>query len=653
MMRKLALLASVAAAMAFARPALAQGPFADVPTDHWAYDAVNELASRGIFTGYPDGTFGGKRALTRYEFAVAIQRMLQDVQRRIDQAVSGIPKGQQGLTREEAQSMIDERLRNVPTREEVDRLRSDVDQLRRLMTEFQDTLAALGTDVDQLKRDVAALGDRLRALEEEVHRMPKITGSAMLGAYGSYLSTGSLRRATAVGATGAATDIDNRPIRSDNVLQNAKTIYDIDLGITARLSDVATARLLLNAGNYIGGYLNNRMTQVTEPGNAQSTPGFESVRPYLLYIETPISVGSLGASITIGKFGQQFTPYTLKMVDVDSYFNNPKTDSGDYLVTGGRVNFKIAGVSIQAYAGQHNTVYDSLTSTAGSLFAGRLGDRLFVGNTIAGGTPGTPGFFAAGLSDAALLDQSGGVHVSAGIPFKGRIGGTYLRAAGTGGRPTFRSLEVYGADLSIQPIKLLRVEGEYAQTEWRNTANQGTGNLRQMDRTAADGKVILRPFSKLEVAGQYQRVGIAYDAPGYWFKIGRWFNPKGIEGYGGTLTYPFSRRLSLVGEGHVYQIIGARDNEILHYKAGIRYGLTSSNNVDLGAEAVDWEPAGTGARKNRERYYNVGFGHDFNPNMSFKVLYQYITYDAGQFAFVGPNFNYNGGVAVTQFTVRF
>src|SRR5437870_7692526 len=90
MMRKLALLASVVTVMAFARPALAQGPFADVPTDHWAYDAVNELAKQGIVNGYPDSTFGGKRALTRYEFAMAIQRMLQEVQRRID-AVKGGP----------------------------------------------------------------------------------------------------------------------------------------------------------------------------------------------------------------------------------------------------------------------------------------------------------------------------------------------------------------------------------------------------------------------------------------------------------------------------------------------------------------------------------------------------------------------------------
>src|SRR5215210_2535655 len=132
-MRKLALLAGVALALCLGRPAVAapgQGPFADVPTDHWAYDAVNELAQHGIVNGYPDSTFGGKRALTRYEFAVALQRMLQEVQRRIDTAVTGKPTGTPatgGVTSEE----LDRRLMEYAKQADVDRLRQDVDQLKR------------------------------------------------------------------------------------------------------------------------------------------------------------------------------------------------------------------------------------------------------------------------------------------------------------------------------------------------------------------------------------------------------------------------------------------------------------------------------------------------------------------------------------------
>src|SRR3954465_7194051 len=116
MMKKLAVLASVVAAIAVARPALAQGPFADARTDHWAYDAVNELAKQGIVNGYPDSTFGGKRALTRYEFAMTIQRMLQEVQRRID-AVKGTGPGTAApdLSNYYTKTEIDEKLRNVPS----------------------------------------------------------------------------------------------------------------------------------------------------------------------------------------------------------------------------------------------------------------------------------------------------------------------------------------------------------------------------------------------------------------------------------------------------------------------------------------------------------------------------------------------------------
>src|SRR5438045_2354486 len=48
----------------------AQGPFPDVPVAHWAYDAVNELTALGIVHGYPDGTFRGGSAITRYELAL-------------------------------------------------------------------------------------------------------------------------------------------------------------------------------------------------------------------------------------------------------------------------------------------------------------------------------------------------------------------------------------------------------------------------------------------------------------------------------------------------------------------------------------------------------------------------------------------------------
>jgi len=98
--------------------------FRDVPQTHWAYDAVQQLAQRGYFTGYPDGTFAGKKALVRYEFAVAIQRILQDTQRHINAG-------------------------GVDVR--------DVVLLQKLVQEFSDEFTMLGADVPLVVRNLEAL----------------------------------------------------------------------------------------------------------------------------------------------------------------------------------------------------------------------------------------------------------------------------------------------------------------------------------------------------------------------------------------------------------------------------------------------------------------------------------------------------------------
>lgn len=73
----LALTLAAVMALTIALPALGQtNPFRDVPLDHWAYDAIAELAAAGLVEGYPDGTFGGERTFTRYEMAMVFARIL-------------------------------------------------------------------------------------------------------------------------------------------------------------------------------------------------------------------------------------------------------------------------------------------------------------------------------------------------------------------------------------------------------------------------------------------------------------------------------------------------------------------------------------------------------------------------------------------------
>lgn len=99
------------------------------PTD-WAYEALRSLVERyGCIAGYPDGTFRGNRALSRYEFAAGLNACLQQVERLIAQSTSEFVT------------------------------KSDLETLQRLVDEFRTELAALGTRVDKLEGRVAFLED--------------------------------------------------------------------------------------------------------------------------------------------------------------------------------------------------------------------------------------------------------------------------------------------------------------------------------------------------------------------------------------------------------------------------------------------------------------------------------------------------------------
>ena len=73
---KKTLLLAMTIAMGITASAYAANPFSDVPAGHWAYDAVNKLAAEGVVEGYPDGTYGGDRLMTRYEMAQIVAKAM-------------------------------------------------------------------------------------------------------------------------------------------------------------------------------------------------------------------------------------------------------------------------------------------------------------------------------------------------------------------------------------------------------------------------------------------------------------------------------------------------------------------------------------------------------------------------------------------------
>ncbi|GHG41318.1 hypothetical protein CBQ26_17045 [Deinococcus indicus] len=111
----------VAAAQTAAPASAPQVPaLTDVPAGHWAKDAIDKLVGKGIILGYPDGTYRGTQNLTRYEAAVIIARLLEDM--KTGTVVAG----------------------------EID----------------SETLTALQNAIQELAADLAALGVRVSDLEE-------------------------------------------------------------------------------------------------------------------------------------------------------------------------------------------------------------------------------------------------------------------------------------------------------------------------------------------------------------------------------------------------------------------------------------------------------------------------------------------------------
>ena len=106
----------------------------DVSPSDWAYEALRNLVERyDCIEGYPNGTFRGNRAITRYEFAAGLNACLQEIEGLIAASADEEEGKQQQVAPE------------------------DLETLERLVQEFQAELATLGTQVDNLEERASVL----------------------------------------------------------------------------------------------------------------------------------------------------------------------------------------------------------------------------------------------------------------------------------------------------------------------------------------------------------------------------------------------------------------------------------------------------------------------------------------------------------------
>ncbi len=146
-------LTAFALALAAGSAVAQSAPPSDVPRDHWAFPAVENLYRLGILKGYPDGSFKGSRPVSRFELAGTINALFTDARNQSDGVLRQLESERQSMTGSPVAELA--RLRR-----ELDALRADVTGLNNLRPE-----------VDSLSRDFGNLSDQLRRLRGDLEGM--------------------------------------------------------------------------------------------------------------------------------------------------------------------------------------------------------------------------------------------------------------------------------------------------------------------------------------------------------------------------------------------------------------------------------------------------------------------------------------------------
>lgn len=117
-------------------------PFADINKDHWAYDAVTQLAAKGVLKGYANGKFRGEKPLTRYEMAMVLAKLLEK-----------LPTNKGRLNT------------------------SDFKTIERLTIEFSEELSLLGVKVQALEEELKSIRGELDQVKEGIREVEEIKTS--------------------------------------------------------------------------------------------------------------------------------------------------------------------------------------------------------------------------------------------------------------------------------------------------------------------------------------------------------------------------------------------------------------------------------------------------------------------------------------------
>jgi len=195
MKRYLPVVLSLLLVAALAVPAAA-GPFSDVPENHWAYEAVKQLAAYGLVIGFPDGEYKGNEPMTRYQLAMVVARMLvsldAQIKAEVEAAKTVIPPAVPAEVPEAViEKVVEKTIVEKLDTEQIEALDAKLDEkvneliamIDALRAEFVTELDILNARTNCLDGELQLAMEKISALEEDVAALDaKVAGvDAALG----------------------------------------------------------------------------------------------------------------------------------------------------------------------------------------------------------------------------------------------------------------------------------------------------------------------------------------------------------------------------------------------------------------------------------------------------------------------------------------
>jgi len=291
-----------------------------------------------------------------------------------------------------------------------------------------------------------------------------------------------------------------------------------------------------------------------------------------------------------------------------------------------------------------------------------------------------------GQNGAMSVEQLGGARAELSFNRIGTLGATYIALSGKSSAApqnlanqvglnletlddlSFNRVFVYSADVSTNILFGIGITGVYSKTDTGGERLNSNGSIstktesKITDDNFAYDVAASKSFGALGLKAGYRYVSPFFAAPGYWTRVGSYYNPVDIKGPYGDVSVKLGKRVALVGAGQWYEGTDkatargglSKDDKIRNYRAGLNFSTTTLSRVDLGWEQTEYEilpTFGSSRVKPREIWWNLGYGYSFNPNNSIRFGYQYIDYDDKESGF-DPNVS-KGGVGTVEFRVKF